>query len=272
MAYSLLYADYIRLIFGGDHINRQLDGKIALVTGGSKGLGKAISKGLALAGATVFVNYANDQEAAQLIVKEITEYGGNAFPVQGDVTDEQAVTRIVMKIADHSGSPIDILVNNATGPQPELTIEDSNWQDYEDQLKFFVKAPLLLTKAVLPGMKKTGAGRIITIGSEVVQLGTPNFANYVTAKSAQLGMTRSWANELGSHGITVNLVNPGFIPVERHQHLDPAIIAQYTHDVPLQTIGKPEDVAETVTFLASNASRFITGQSISVNGGKTFGI
>ncbi|AQQ52862.1 3-oxoacyl-ACP reductase [Planococcus lenghuensis] len=253
-------------------MNQQLNGKIALVTGGSKGLGKAISKGLASAGATVFINYATDQETAQLTVQEITDSGGNAFPVQGDVTDEQEAAHIVTEVTDRFNQPIDILVNNATGPQPELSIENSTWQDYEDQLKFFAKAPLLLTKAVLPGMKKIGAGRIITIGSEVVQLGTPNFANYVTAKSAQLGMTRSWANELGRHAITVNLVNPGFIPVERHQHLDPAVIDQYTQDVPLETTGKPQDIADVVMFLASDASRFITGQSISVNGGKTFGI
>ena len=153
-----------------------------------------------------------------------------------------------------------------------MSIEDSTWNDYLDQLNFFVKGPLLLTKAVLPGMKNKNEGRIINIGSEVVQLGNPEFANYVTAKSAQVGMTRSWANELGSHGITVNLVNPGFIPVERHSDLSPESIEEYRKNVPLKKMGEPSDIANTVVFLASNESRFITGQSISVNGGNTFGI
>lgn len=166
----------------------------------------------------------------------------------------------------------DILVNNATGPQPELSIEDANWEDYEDQLKFFVKAPFLLLKAVLPGMKKQKNGSIINIGSEVISLGNPSFSNYVTAKSAMLGMTRSWASELGEYGIRVNLLNPGFIPVERHENVKAADIQAYQTTIPLKRMGTPEDIARTVAYLASEDSAYITGQSISVNGGNTFGI
>lgn len=247
----------------------KLAGKIALVTGGSRGLGKTISAVLAEAGATVIVNYANNSLHAEETVRNIRESRGKAVAVQADITDEKMVRKLIQKAEEFSGNTIDILVNNATGPQPELSIEESTWDDYLDQLAFFVKAPLLLTKAVLPGMKKKKEGRIINIGSEVVQIGNPNFSSYVTAKSSQLGMTRSWASELGPHGITVNLIHPGFIPVERHEGIDPR---DYVKRVPLQRIGQPHDIGSAVLFLASKDSSFITGQTLSVNGGNTYGI
>jgi 3-oxoacyl-[acyl-carrier protein] reductase len=246
-----------------------LEGKIALVTGGSRGLGKHICRILGQFGAKVIVNYANDQLMAEETVKEVTSVGGQAMAIRADVTNEENVYRLIEDIQKAYGGTVDILVNNATGPQPELSIEECDWQDYLDQLEFFVKAPLLLTKAVLPGMKAKKEGRIITISSEVVQLGNAHFSNYVTAKSAQLGMTRSWANELGPHGITVNLINPGFIPVERHEGIDPS---DYQKNVPLGKMGEPKDIGHAVAFLASDGARFITGQSLSVNGGNTFGI
>lgn len=246
-----------------------VSGKVVLVTGGSRGLGKFISEALGRAGATVIVNYAHNLKAAEKTAENIRKEGGRAFAFQADVTEEAAVREMIHKIEVTAGGPVDVLVNNATGPQPELSIEESSWQDYMDQLEFFVKAPLLLTKAVLPAMKSRKRGRIITIGSEVIQLGNPNFSNYVTAKSAQLGMTRSWANELGPYGITVNLINPGFIPVERHEGVDPS---GYAKGVPLGRVGEGEDIANAVVFLASEESKFITGQSISVNGGNTLGI
>jgi len=210
------------------------------------------------------------QQAAEKTVEAIRSSGvGQAFAIQADITDEEQVKRLIKESKQQAGGSIDILVNNATGPQPEPSIEESTWQDYLDQLQFFVKAPLLLTQEVLPAMKKKGSGRIINIGSEVIQLGNPNFANYVTAKSAQLGMTRSWASELGPDGITVNIINPGFIPVERHEGIDPT---EYEKNVPLRRVGEGDDIGNTVVFISSDDSKFITGQSISVNGGNTFGI
>ncbi|APH05041.1 SDR family oxidoreductase [Bacillus weihaiensis] len=249
-----------------------LNGKIALVTGGSRGLGKKISLSLANAGATVCVNYANNQQAAVETIEMIRSNGGKAMMVKADITSEIDVKKMIEEIQETCGGSVDIVVNNATGPQPELSIEESTWEDYLDQLHFFVKAPLLITKEVLPSMKEKGSGRIILIGSEVIQIGNPNFANYVSAKSAQLGLTRSYANELGPHGITVNLVNPGFIPVERHNHLDQEVIDGYRNQVPLRKMGEPEDIGHTVAFIASEEARYITGQSISVNGGNTFGV
>jgi 3-oxoacyl-[acyl-carrier protein] reductase len=248
------------------------NGKVALVTGGSRGLGKGICKILAERGATVIVNYAYNSTDAEQTVAEIRSSGGNAFAVQANITEEAEVARLMAEIEKSCGASVDILVNNATGPQPNISLEESTWNDYLDQLLFFVKAPLLLTQAVLPAMKSKGWGRIIHIGSEVVQLGNVNMAHYVTAKAAMIGMTRSWANTVGSWGITVNLVAPGWIPVERHADANVAALEHYQSGLPLGHVGVPGDIGSAVTFLASDEGRFITGQQLSVNGGNTFGM
>lgn len=245
-----------------------LNDKVALVTGASRGLGRWIAVALARCGATVAVNYASNTEEAEATAELIRRSGGAASVFRADVTREQEVQRLIDEIG-HAYGPVDVLVNNATGPQPMLAIEESTWQTYADQLDFFVKAPLLLTQAVLPGMKAKGSGSIVNIGSEVVQIGNANFASYVTAKSAMIGMTRSWASELGPHGIRVNLVAPGWIPVERHVG---ANTEDYREQVPLGRMGEPDDIAQAVAFLASDQAKFITGQCLSVNGGRTFGI
>lgn len=249
-----------------------MDNKLAMVTGGSRGLGRWISVALAQSGVTVAVNYANSEKDAEETVSIIRSKGHQAFAVKGNVTDEADVQRLVEESANKAGRDIDILVNNATGPQPMLSIENSTWQHYMDQLDFFVKAPLLLVKAILPAMKRNKWGSIINIGSEVVQLGNPNFSSYVTAKSAMIGMTRSWANELGPFGIRVNLVAPGWIPVERHDDTSKEAFDKYAAGVPLGRMGEPTDIGNAVAFLASDASKFITGQCLTVNGGKTNGI
>ena len=245
-----------------------LSGRVALVTGASRGLGAAIARKLGACGAHVAVNYYASRDAAQLVCEVIRKAGGSAFALQADVREEGAVKALVGQVRELFG-PIDILVPNATGHQPFLTIERQTWQSYLDQLEFFVKSPLLLVKEVLAEMKQRRHGRIIQIGSEVVELGNPEFANYVAAKSAQLGMTRSWARELGPFNITVNLIAPGWIPTERHAGTDPKLMTSYSSIVPLRRQGVPDDVAETVAFLASEAGNFVTGQKISVNGGNT---
>ncbi|NOV04205.1 SDR family oxidoreductase [Paenibacillus sp. LMG 31457] len=242
---------------------------MALVTGASRGLGRHIAAALAAAGARVAVNYANSAQDAEETVRRITDAGGHAAAFRANVTSEPEVTELIDRVERQFGRSIDILVNNATGPQPMVSIEESTWQTYLDQLEFFVKAPLLLAKAVLPGMKRGGEGSIIHIGSEVVQIGNANFSSYVTAKSAMVGMTRSWASELGPHGIRVNLIAPGWIPVERHEGIS---TEGYSAGVPLGRVGEPADIANAVVFLASPESAFITGQCLSVNGGNTFGI
>ena len=245
-----------------------LSGRVALVTGGSRGLGAAISLKLAACGAKVAVNYFGSPDRADVVVQQIRKAGGGAEAVGGDVRDEQQVAHLMANISERLGF-VDTLVINATGPQPFAKIEDLTWRACLDQLEFFVKSPLLLAKAVLPKMKERKVGRIIHIGSEVFEKGVPEFSSYVSAKGAQLGLTRSWAMELAPLGITVNLVAPGWIPTERHED-DPAEAKEaYALDVPMQRMGKPEDVAEAVAFLASDAAGFITGQKLSVNGGNT---
>jgi 3-oxoacyl-[acyl-carrier protein] reductase len=241
---------------------------IALVTGASRGLGAAIAKGLGAAGWTVAVNFAHDDIGAGSVVDAITSAGGQAAAFKFDVTDKASVRHGIAEISRQLG-PVDVIVNNATGPQPLIPIEDQTWDDHLDQLRFFVKAPLLLLQAVLPDWRTRRAGRIINIGSEVVDMGNPIFGHYVAAKAAMVGLTRSWARELGPEAITVNLVAPGFIPVERHADTTADELEDYRRLVPLGHQGVPEDIAGIVTFLASPAADFITGQTFAVNGGRT---
>jgi 3-oxoacyl-[acyl-carrier protein] reductase len=248
-----------------------LKGKIALVTGGSRGLGRWICVALAKSGAAVGVNYANNEKDAAETVRIIQEAGGEAVAVRGDITQENEIKHVIQFVTDHYQGSIEILVNNATGPQELYSLEEITWQHYLKHFEFFVKSPLLLTKALIPTMKEKGVGSIINIGSEVVQLGNPNFSDYVAAKSAMVGMTRSWANELGPHGIRVNLIAPGFIPVERTAGVPQSVIEDYKNGVPLKKMGEPMDIANAAVFLASYESKFITGQCLSVNGGNTNG-
>jgi 3-oxoacyl-[acyl-carrier protein] reductase len=158
---------------------------------------------------------------------------------------------------------------NATGPQPSVAAQDLTWDALLDQLFFFVKSPTLLMRAVLPGMQQRRHGRIINIGSDMFERALPGMSAYVAAKGAQLGLTRSWARELGPYNITVNLVAPGWIPVERHAGTPPEALQQYAEEVALRRIGSPADIAAAVTFLASDRASFITGERLAVNGGHT---
>ena len=245
-----------------------LNSRVALVTGASRGLGAAIARALAEDGVKVAVNFFARADNANAVVASIRKAGGVAQAFGADVRDEAQVDRLSREVTQSLG-PIDILVVNATGEQPMLPIEEINWRTCLDQLEFFVKSPLLLVKATLGGMKARKYGRIIQIGSEVFEAGLGRFSNYVSAKGAQLGLTRSWARELGPWGITVNSVSPGWIPTERHADIPDHVKKEYASHTPLGRLGLPEDVGKTVVFLASDAGAFITGQKISVNGGNT---
>ena len=237
-----------------------LAGKVALVTGSSKGLGKAMAFGLGRAGAAVAINYANNRDAAERTLAEFKAAGCKGMLVRADATDKAAVDGMVKAVAKELGSP-DIVVVNSTCDQPQRPVEEYDWAFFQTMLDFFVKSPILLAKAVLPGMKARKSGRIIQIGSEVFEKGVPQFSNYVQAKGAQLGLTRSWANELAPWQITVNLVAPGWIPTERHAGDSQEMKDAYAAGVPMKRMGVSDDIGEAVAFLASDSARFITTPS-----------
>ncbi len=251
-------------------MSQALAGKVALVTGASRGLGKSIAQRLGRVGAKVGVNYFGSAELARATVDSIVAAGGIAIGCKADVRDEAQVREMVQAVTQAFG-PVDILVINATGPQPFVTIEKMTWRDCLDQLEFFVKSPLILVQQVLGSMKARRAGRIINIGSEVFDRGVPEFSNYASAKGAQLGLTKSWAMELAPFGITVNLIAPGWIPTERHDSDPQEMKDAYAAAVPMKHMGEHADIAAAVEFLAGEGAKFITGQKISVNGGNTLG-
>lgn len=240
---------------------------VALVTGAGRGLGAGIASTLAARGWAVAVNDLPGG-GADGVVAAIAADGGTAIAALADVTDEEQVASLVSDVVDRLG-PVGCLVANATGPQPVIGVVDLSWRDHLNQLEFFVKSPTLLTQAVLPGMRSLGGGRIVHIGSDMPDRALPGWAAYAAAKSAQLTLARVSARELGPANITVNVVAPGWIPVERHADASPASRADYTAEVPLGRMGTPADIAATVAFLASAAGAFITGQCIPVNGGHT---
>jgi len=245
-------------------------GRVALVTGSSRGLGAVIARRLARDGIAVAVNGRPGDEQVAAVSRSIRDDGGAAEGFCADVTDEHQVAELVTAIADCFG-PVDVLVLNATGPQPEAAVTDVTWADHQAQLDYFVKSPVLLGRAVLPGMQARRYGRIVHIDSEVAHRPPPGRSAYATAKSAQIGLTRSWARELASFGITVNTVAPGFIPVERHADVSDEVKETYLASVPTGRMGTPGDIASAVSFLASEDAGFITGQRIVVDGGRSLG-
>jgi 3-oxoacyl-[acyl-carrier protein] reductase len=243
-----------------------LEGHVALVTGSSRGLGKAIAFGLGKRGAKVAFNYLNNEVAAQKTFDEFQAAGGQGMIVRADASDAGEISRMVAEVSAKLG-PIDILVPNATPAQPLKPLEEYDWAFFQQMLDFFVKSPFLLSQAIVPGMKAKKWGRIINIGSEVFQRSVPNFAPYVSAKGGQLGQTRSLAKELAPFGITVNIIAPGWIPTERHENDPQEDKDNYFKTIPMGRWGIPDDVAAAAVFFASQEASFISGQTLCVNGG-----
>ena len=240
------------------------------MTGSSRGLGAAIARRLAQDGLVVAVNGQRGDGQAHEVARTIRDAAGTAEAFGADITDQQQVAELVAAITGRFG-PVDVLVLNATGPQPEAPVTDVAWADHLAQLDFFVKSPVLLGGAVLPAMMDRHYGRIVHIDSEVADRPPPDRSAYVTAKSAQIGLARAWARELAPSGITVNTVAPGFVPVERHAGVPAGIVDAYLASVPAGRMGTPSDIAHAVSFLASEEAGFITGQRIVVDGGRNLG-
>lgn len=245
-----------------------LKGHVALVTGSTTGLGLGIAKVLGAGGAKVVMNYYNDDERAERAFSEFQSAGGQGILLKANAIDEAAIANLVERAQSELGA-IDIIVPNATPDQPLKTIEEYDWDFYQQMLNFFIKSPYLLTRAVLPQMKESGWGRIINISSEVYQLSVSPFSAYVSAKGGQIGWTRSMSRELAPHGITVNTVNPGWIPTERHDNDPQEEKDAYLSQIPAGRWGTPSDVGEAVAYFASEEAGFITGQTLCVNGGNS---
>jgi 3-oxoacyl-[acyl-carrier protein] reductase len=243
---------------------------VALVTGSSRGLGRAIAQRLARDGIAVAVNGRRGDGDTEAVARGIRDAGGLADAFNADVTDEDQVEQLIAAVTKTLGS-VDVLVVNATGPQPEAGLGDVSWEDHLAQLAFFVKSPVLLVHTLIAGMQARNHGRIVHIDSEVADRPPPGRSAYATAKSAQIGLSRSWARELAPFGITVNTVAPGFIPVERHAGVADRVKDAYRASVPRGRMGTAEDVAHAVSFFASEQADFITGQRIVVDGGRSLG-
>lgn len=243
-----------------------LAGKVALVTGSTTGLGLAIAEELGRRGATVALNFANNQTRADAALIRFQETGGQGKLFQGDVSCPDAVNQLIKQIKAELGS-VDILVPNATPDQPQLPIEQYTLEHYQTMIRFFILSPFLLTQAVVGDMKTKGWGRIVNLGSEVVELGVPNFSAYVAAKGGQKAWTHSMSNELASFGITVNTVSPGWIPTERHADVSQAELDGYLKNIPAGRWGTPQDVADAVANFCLPSASFVSGQTICVNGG-----
>jgi 3-oxoacyl-[acyl-carrier protein] reductase len=245
-----------------------LQGHVAIVTGNSTGLGKAIGLALGQAGAKVPVNYSNNEERARRTADEYKAAGIDTVLIRANVTTESGVDELFAKTEKALGN-VDILVPNATCEQPLKPIEEYDWAFYQLMLDFFIKSPFLLAKRGLPYMKERRWGRIINITSEVFHRSVAPFSAYVAAKGGQIGWSRSMSRELAPQGITVNMVAPGWIPVERHENDPQSEKDAYRALIPVDRWGTPQDVADAVLYLASPEASFVTGQTICVNGGMT---
>ena len=242
-----------------------LNNSVALVTGGGRGIGRAIALELARSGAKVVVNYAGRADKAEETVQLIQEAGGEGIAVQADVSISEDVDRLIQTAVNTYGR-IDILVNNAgiTRDTLLLRMKESDWDAVLDTN---LKGVFLCTKAVSKGMMKQRSGAIINISSVVGITGNAGQANYAAAKAGILGFTKSIAKELASRGIRVNAVAPGYISTDMTETLPEEVRKQILEQIPLGRIGSPEEIAKTVVFLASPAASYITGQTLSVDGG-----
>ncbi|TQR20891.1 3-oxoacyl-[acyl-carrier-protein] reductase [Psychrobacillus vulpis] len=243
----------------------KLDGKTAIVTGASRGIGKDIALYLAKEGAKVAVNYSGSKEKAEAVVEEIKSLGGEAFAIQANVDQAEDVQNLVSATLEHFGS-IDVLVNNAGITRDNLLMRMKE-QEWDDVLNTNLKGVFLCTKSVTRQMMKQRHGRIINITSIVGVSGNPGQANYVAAKAGVIGLTKTTALELASRNITVNSVAPGFITTDMTEALPEEVKTQMLSQIPLAKFGNPEDIAKAVAFLASDDANYITGQTIHVNGG-----
>ncbi len=242
-----------------------LDGKVAMVTGASRGIGRSVAIALAKAGAKVIINYAGNVVAAQEVKDLIDAAGGQSMIVQADVASDEAVGAMVKDTMDAFGQ-IDILVNNAGITRDNLLMRMKEG-DWDAVMNTNLKGVFVCTKAVSRVMMKQKSGKIINMTSVVGIMGNAGQANYAAAKAGVIGFTKSMAKELATRGITVNAVAPGFINTDMTAVLSDQLKDELATKIPVGRLGNPEDVAAAVLFLVSDAANYITGQTLNVDGG-----
>lgn len=242
-----------------------LEGKAALVTGASRGIGREIALELARNGANVAVNYSGSEAKANEVVDEIKKLGKDAFAVKCDVSNAEEVATMVKETIDRFGS-LDILVNNAGITKDNLLMRMKE-DEWDDVININLKGVFLCTKAVTRQMMKQRNGRIINLASVVGAVGNAGQANYVAAKAGIIGLTKTTAKELASRNITVNAIAPGFIATDMTDKLTEDVKAEMLKQIPLARLGEPKDIAKMAAFLASDDSSYMTGQTLHINGG-----
>ncbi|PWC35891.1 3-oxoacyl-ACP reductase [Azospirillum sp. TSO35-2] len=247
-------------------------GRTVLVTGSSRGIGAAIARAFAAEGAMVVVNYLRNEDAAARVVADCKALGGDALACRADVTDAAAVAAMVERAVAEFGS-LDVAVNNAFAPyvfDPDRRrmFWDTPWSDYQTQVDGALKGTYTVCQAVLPVMKRRAGGSIVNLTTDLVARPTVPYHDYTTAKAALTGFSRTLAAELGPFGIRVNCVAPGLVyPTDASRTTPEAVKDQIAAQTPLRRIATPEDIAGPVLFLASDWSRFMTGQTLTVDGG-----
>ncbi|HCV8738232.1 TPA: 3-oxoacyl-[acyl-carrier-protein] reductase [Staphylococcus aureus] len=239
--------------------------KSALVTGASRGIGRSIALQLAEEGYNVAVNYAGSKEKAEAVVEEIKAKGVDSFAIQANVADADEVKAMIKEVVSQFGS-LDVLVNNAGITRDNLLMRMKE-QEWDDVIDTNLKGVFNCIQKATPQMLRQRSGAIINLSSVVGAVGNPGQANYVTTKAGVIGLTKSAARELASRGITVNAVAPGFIVSDMTDALSDELKEQMLTQIPLARFGQDTDIANTVAFLASDKAKYITGQTIHVNGG-----
>ncbi|HAR5408911.1 3-oxoacyl-[acyl-carrier-protein] reductase [Staphylococcus aureus] len=239
--------------------------KSALVTGASRGIGRSIALQLAEEGYNVAVNYAGSKEKAEAVVEEIKAKGVDSFAIQANVADADEVKAMIKEVVSQFGS-LDVLVNNAGITRDNLLMRMKE-QEWDDVIDTNLKGVFNCIQKATPQMLRQRSGAIINLSSVVGAVGNPGQANYVATKAGVIGLTKSAARELASRGITVNAVAPGFIVSDMTDALSDELKEQMLTQIPLARFGQDTDIANTVVFLASDKAKYITGQTIHVNGG-----
>ncbi len=242
-----------------------MEGRVALVTGASRGIGRAIALKLAALGARVTVNYRSGEAAADEVVEAITSSGGEARAFRADVSDEEAATSLVKSVVATYGQ-LDILVNNA-GITRDNIMARMKADDFDAVLATNLRSCWLMCRAALRVMMRARYGRIVNISSVTALMGNAGQSNYAASKAGIIGMSKSLAREIASRGITVNVVAPGFIATDMTAELPEDLLDTARAHIPLGRMGQPSEVAAAVAFLASDEAKYITGQTLNVDGG-----